>query len=63
MLGENQNSWNEKWEAQMDKVHGDLLELNETYLAAERRLSQVHLEIRATLLLMELIAAQIVPPE
>jgi hypothetical protein len=63
MAPKNQSEWNGKWQAQLAKGHDDLHALLERRLAAERVIEEVDLAIAMQLRLMELVAAQIVPPE
>jgi hypothetical protein len=63
MSQKNQNSWNDKWQAQMDMAHAELLEMNELRESLEDLLSQINLNMRIQLAFMELIHSQIKPPE
>lgn len=63
MAEENKNPWNEKWQAQMDRAHSELLELNALRETLEHMLSQVNLNLRVQIAFMELIDSQLKPPE
>lgn len=59
---QNQNSWKEKWGAQMDKAHTELQEIMDAYALAKRAVAEVEICIAMQLRLMEIIDSQIEPP-
>ena len=63
MSQKNQNSWNDKWQAQMDKAHAELLEMNALREALEDSLLQVNLNLLIQIGFMELVNSQLKPPE
>ena len=57
------DSWNKKWQAQMDKAHSELLSLLAQKRELEEEIRLIDLRTSMQLAMMELIASQIKPPE